>query len=383
MKIMAKWTKEQEAYLLVKREDKIAYSKIAELMSAKFGVKRTVGTIAQKYKYLTGKPRTRDTARKPIYWNQKKVDFVFSCLWNSMTIERIKQAFEEEFDYRLSDVQLKNCLAKRKPSGKIQALAERMLNPEPTTTFNPLKTRKDKVEEKIIQQTIEEDESENWREEDATRKQLRYLASLTLSPDATQKEVNTLAKGMKGNYTKGEACDKINEILALKAAETPVEVKPRKKNVKVLNTKEEVTELEKFVEKHGNPKTRHLSNNEKEMLLDLNEQIKALEEEIQPIEFTREQDLYLLINWHTMSIDEARAYFEMPYYLLAKRLELLIDSTEPSHIELLMEAANAINERKRKEDAIRNMGYWKRRKLRKQQKKVAKLEKKLKRMRGE
>jgi len=371
---MAKWTKEQEAYLLVKREDKVEYSKIAELMSAKFGVKRTVGTIAQKYKSLTGNPRTRKTARKPIYWNQKKVDFVFSCLWNSMTIDRIKQAFEEEFHYKLSDVQLKNCLAKRKPSGKIQALAERMLNPE-STTFNPLKTRKDKVEEKIIQQTIEEDESENWREEDATRKQLRYLASLTLSPDATQKEVNTLAKGMKGNYTKGEACDKINEILALKADETPVEVKPRKKNVKVLNTKQEVTEPKEhtLIYPQGEETIIEITENPDIPLLN----------KIMPIEFTREQDLYLLINWHTMSIDEAREYFEMPYYLLAKRLELIIDSTEPSHIDLLMEAATAINERKRKEDAIRNMGYWKRRKLRKQQKKVAKLENKLKRMRGE
>ena len=368
---MVKWTKEQEAYLLIKREDKVTYSKIAELMSAKFGVKRSESTIAQKYKYLTGKPRKRDTTRKPISWNQKKVDFVFSCLWNGLTLDRIREAFEAEFDYKLSKTQLKNCLARKKPSGRIQALAEKMLNPE-KPTFNPLKEAK-KVED------VEED---NWRVEPATRKQLRYLAAL-MNPDTYGKDLSKMAKGMHGNFTKGEACDKIDELLSINDEIIEEEIiKDRPRNIKPL-VSEQPTDIEVFVEKHGNPKTRHLTKNEKKMLLEVNEQLKGLDYQIQPLDFTREQDLYLLINWHTMSIDEAREYFGMPYYLLAKRLELVIDSTEPYHIDLLMEAAEAINERKRKEDSINNMGYWKRRKLRKQQKKVAKLERKLNKMRGE
>lgn len=343
------WTKEQEAYLLVKREERVKYDKIAELMEAKFGIKRNGNTIAAKYGSLTKKTKKNKSGRKPISWSQKKVDFVFSCLWNGLTLEKIKEAFEAEFDYKLSDTQLKNCLARKKPSGKIQALAEKMLNPE-KPTFNPLKEAS----------KVEEVEEENWRIEPATRKQLRYLASL-MNPDTYGSDLQKLAKGMQGNFTKGEACDKIDELLSINDKLIDEEiVAERKRNIKPL-----VSNIEELVEER------------------VMEELNALDEQIQPIAFTKEQDLYLLINWHTMSIDEAREYFEMPYYLLAKRLELVIDSTEPYHIDLLMEATEAINERKRKEDAIKNMGYWKRRKLRKQQKKVAKLEKKIKRMRGE
>lgn len=371
VKIMNKWTKEQEAYLLIKREEKVRYETISELMEVKFGIKRNANTIAAKYRGLT-KGNKKQT-RKPIVWNTKKVDFVYSCLWNGLTMDRIKLAFKDEFDYMLSNTQLKNCLAKQKPSGKIQALAEKMLNPE-KPTFNPLKEAKQ----------VEEVEEENWRIEPATRKQLRYLASL-MNPDTYGKDLSKMAKGMVGNFTKGEACDKIDEYLSINDKIIEAEIaEERPRNIIQLKTNvEEPTPIETFVEKHGNPKTRHLSNDEKEMLLEINEQLKVLDEQIQPIQFTREQDLYLLINWHTMSIDEARDYFGMPYYLLAKRLELVIDSTEPYHIDLLMEAAKAISARKEREDAIKNMGYWKRRKLRKQEKKVAKLEKKLKRMRGE
>jgi NTP pyrophosphatase (non-canonical NTP hydrolase) len=170
-----------------------------------------------------------------------------------------------------------------------------------------------------------------------------------MNPDADDKELKIYAKGMKGNYTKGEACDKIDQMVQLQTEAIEMINLERPRNV----VKLESTVKEETVE------------------------------EIKPIEFTREQDLYLLINWHSMSIDDAREYFRMPYYLLAKRLELVLDSTEPYHIELLMEATEAINKRKREEDAITNAGFWRRRKLRKRQKKVAKLEKKLKSMRGE
>lgn len=345
---MSKWTKEQEAYLLIKREENVNYRTIGELMETKFGIKRSGDTICAKYRTLTKGRNKKHQNRKPINWNQKKIDFVYSALWNGLDLDRIKQAFEAEFDYKLSNTQLKNCLAKQKPSGRIQALAEKMLNPE-KPTFNPLKEAK-KVEDVV---------EDNWRVEPATRKQLRYLASL-MNPNTYGKDLAKMAKGMQGNFTKGEACDKIDELLSINDELIQEEiVVDRPRNIKPLQSECQPTDL------------------------DLDKELNTLDEQIQPIEFTREQDLYLLINWHTMSIDEAREYFGMPYYLLAKRLELVIDSTEPYHIDLLMEAAEAINARKKEEDRIKNMGYWKRRKLRKQQKKVVKLEKKLKRMRGE
>ena len=101
------------------------------------------------------------------------------------------------------------------------------------------------------------------------------------------------------------------------------------------------------------------------------------------VEFTREEDFDLLCNFYELSIDEARNRFNKNYSAIAGRLETLFDSTHHADIELLMEAAELVSSRKKEEDRIRNMGYWKRRKLRKQAKKVAKLERKLNKMRGE
>ena len=299
-----KWTKEQEAFLLIKREDGISYSKISELMESKFGIKRKGNTIAAKYAGLT---KTKKEPRKSLSWNTRKVDFVFSCLWNGLTTDRIKVAFEEEFDYKLSNTQLKNCLAKKKPSDKVQKLANKMLNPKPKVVNmrQEIPSRLKEVVEEIEEEVIEVTE-DDWRNEPATRKQLRYLAGL-MNPDTYGKDLSKLTKGMIGNYSKGEACDKIEQLVSINNSITQknvVEVsEERPRNLIHLKTR---------IEEPTEPKERTLVySKDVETVIETRENFNEL---------TREQDLYLLINWHTMSIDEARDYFGMPYYILARRL---------------------------------------------------------------
>lgn len=357
-----KWTDEQTAFLLIKRQEGVKYEKIVSLMENKFGVKRNASSLAVRASSLKTKKVVTKKARKPIRWTQEKVDFVFSSLWNGLDSERIKMAFEEQFDYKLSNTQLKNCFAKQKASQEVQEKANEMLyDPKTievetkTPTFNPLK-----------------EDGVDWRQEPATRKQLRYLSRLE-NPECSNQEIKILTEGKQGNYTKSQANEKISKLLSLNGS-----TKKRTQSSNKLS--EEVTV---FVEKHGNPKTRHLSKKEKNMLNQVKEVLETVKPEVVDTLWTREQDYDLLCNFYELSIDEARNHFNQSYSVIAGRLESLFDSTEPEDIELLMKAAEEVSTRKKEEDRIRNMGYWKRRKLRKQAKRVAKLERKLNKMRGE
>ena len=95
------------------------------------------------------------------------------------------------------------------------------------------------------------------------------------------------------------------------------------------------------------------------------------------------EELDLLCDFYELSIDEARERFQRPFYAIAKRLEKIVDSTEPKHIDMLMEATKVIKERKRASHKAAKNGFLKRRKVRKQAKKLLKLEKKLSKLRGE
>lgn len=117
---------------------------------------------------------------------------------------------------------------------------------------------------------------------------------------------------------------------------------------------------------------------------------EVIEETIREPRFTRtrhhwtaEEELGLLCDFYELSIDEARERFQRPYYAIAKRLELIVDSTEPKHIDMLMVAARIIKQRKREESKVAKQGYWKRRQVRKTAKRIAKLDKQLLKLRGE
>ena len=97
--------------------------------------------------------------------------------------------------------------------------------------------------------------------------------------------------------------------------------------------------------------------------------------------FTREEDFDLLCEFYELSIDEARTKFNRPYFIIAERLETLFDSTEPKDVELLLEASKVVKDRKAKVIQAQ-MGFWKRRKLRRNNKRVERLQKQLDKIKG-
>ena len=99
--------------------------------------------------------------------------------------------------------------------------------------------------------------------------------------------------------------------------------------------------------------------------------------------WTKEEEFNLVCNFYELSIDEVRETFQRPFYAIAKRLELIVDSSEPEYISMLMEATKVIKSRKKLVANNNKSGFLKRRKQRKQAQKIAKMEKRLSKMRGE
>jgi hypothetical protein len=99
----------------------------------------------------------------------------------------------------------------------------------------------------------------------------------------------------------------------------------------------------------------------------------------------------ILINFYEMSIDEVREAFARPYWVVAQRLEMLFDSTEPEHIAMLMEASDIVLKRKSpRTEKPQKPSRKERRAAKRADKRAAKvarleakMERKLNRLRGE
>ena len=90
--------------------------------------------------------------------------------------------------------------------------------------------------------------------------------------------------------------------------------------------------------------------------------------------WSEQEERTLLLTFYELSIDEVRNKFQRPFYAIARRLEMIVDSTEPKYITMLMEATKIITERKK---AAASTGFLKSRRLRKQAKKASKRQAKL------
>ncbi len=93
----------------------------------------------------------------------------------------------------------------------------------------------------------------------------------------------------------------------------------------------------------GNKRSAHATKMKWKKL----QQTKVIVEETQTSsDWDAKKDLFLLVNFYDMSIDEVRQWFNCSYAECAGRLEQLIDSTELTHIELVRKAAMTVRERK-------------------------------------
>jgi hypothetical protein len=99
--------------------------------------------------------------------------------------------------------------------------------------------------------------------------------------------------------------------------------------------------------------------------------------------WTPQEELEVLVNFYSLSVDEAREKWERPYSAIAGRLEKICDMTEPHHESLLIEATKIVKQK----EAMMRRPSRKERRAAKRAAKIAKkqerLAEKIRRMRGE
>ena len=115
----------------------------------------------------------------------------------------------------------------------------------------------------------------------------------------------------------------------------------------------------------------------KEVKKPVRRNIKKLKTSKTTNQWSKEEDFDLLCNFYELSIHEARFTFKRTYGEIASRLEYLYDSRQPEHTSLLMEAAKVVKDRKAKMTQEAQMGFWIRRKIRRNDKKVKRLQRQL------
>ena len=407
-----RWTTEMEAYLIVQRTvHNTTYKTIAVRMNKKFGTRFAFYDLQYKAKTLginnrsktvkeskpakspkpvkvKSKPKTKLNYFKP---SQEQINFIHGIYINyGRSSQMVRKAYLEHHGRKLTNIQIATTLKK------------------PHTLVLP------KEEVKPVVTTVEK-AHKAWHDDTATKKQCRCIIALTtdLTGKAKNKAVDDLYNSKE--YTKLEARDfiKANEEQLFKWKSEQGYSAPKtngkfthEENFKVSRwTPEEDNILYTFKMDSNKPlnalssswpelegrtqravrerwyRIRNKMNVVPTHKKSIEENLAKLEEYLKPnvteTMWTKEQDFDILCNFYDLSIDEARNRYNCPYMVIASRLETLVDSTEPQHIELLMEASKVIKARKAQALEEAKNGFWKRRKLRKQAKKAAKRQAKL------
>ena len=482
-----KWTKEMEAFLVIKRTNGMSMADLKLALKEKFNVNPTVYSIRNKCEQLgltslpSGKHLTPNNKGKKYFKpNQRQINFIHAMALNGFNINKIIEAYEEQFEFKLTEKHVAKALGK-----------EHTLNVPKT-----LET--EKVIPSVKNDWKAGDWTAKWQDEPATRKQCRYIIANTTDLKGSAKSKEVMEAFSTNRWTKGEASDIISkfenkgllqsdkvinsdtenlvsskretgisnlntnrwteeevfELISFKL-QNPKKVWPsingrsrnaiQQKWIKLKNTikpsdyhkylpkklglttgkwseKEDMylilaynegktyrtmaKELNRKLDSVTNrlPKLKRQglitkNNSEKPLTDSIQKQLNRLElkhdeikeemeEYLKPnvaeTTWTEEEDFDILCNFYEYSIDEARNRFNVPYSVIAGRLEMLIDSTEPAHIEMLMEATKTIKERRSRQAKVTKEGPYcrwkKRRKAKKEMKRQRRIEYRLKRV---
>jgi len=381
-----KWTTDMEAYLIVGRTvDKTPYKLLTVRLNKKFNSKMKVHDLQQKaFKLGITKPVIKKvrTYFKP---SQEQINFVHAMVINGYNTEKIQDAYFEQFDFRPSPSQIANTLSKKntlqnttvivnesshKPWHSDSATRKQCrcivgLTSDLTGSAKS-KAVKDMYESKkytkleameIIQDN--EDKLNAWKKEQGysapTRKDATKVSQMPKKDmpnvhSRWSKEEDMLLFNFKQEHPRGNAFP-IMEGRTNRAV--------RERWYRIRNNINAVSKPKTTIETSIAQVEEYLKPNVAETM------------------WTREEDFDILCNFYEYSIDEARNRFNCPYMVIASRLESLIDSTEPNDIELLMEATKTIKARRKQEAEDAKNGFWKRRKLRKMAKREAKKERRI------
>lgn len=374
-----KWTDEQIEFVLKLREKGLTYNAISRRLEQVFSVKKTGGNIRIKMRAVAEKkikeekemkiPENYEPATKKqcrYYAQLKSDDNTTKKQLNHTT----KLLYGNALKGRLSKSFMQKAIADLVAKAEIEEKS--VIKAKGRGTGKTVRWSED--EQLILLHYMYEGEVQNVLKKDVVNE----LASKKFDNRSVRSIEQQWAKLKRGGQTSRYVAfkrQKLKNILVKKPANKTIEPKVEKLPEKI----------EVFVKKHGNPTTRHLSNDEKKMLGEVKEVLESLPErkhERSKKNWDSDEEFELLCNFYELSIDEARNHFGRSYASLALRLEMIVDSEQPEHIAMLKKAAKVISKRKKEEAKNANMSRWKRRRIARKAKKAAKLEKKLNKLRG-
>ena len=369
----SKWTDEQIAFLVVRKAMGNTHGQIAKALNRKFGTARTEGAVTAKYKGLMNpKP-----VKEPKFSKEEK-EFIYACVRNNFSDSRIIVGFLEQYKKTLDKTDILTTYQEMTLKERIQhenKVDENLTNLKSKIKKNLENKIKENIKVKnmkrqLVTWTKEEDEKigkcANAAEAlelglNRTESAVRQRYYTVKKNNKILKENNVVEKkqekAKRGRMTIAELqmirdCETVEEALALnlRKPETIIRQFAKLKNIKTETKKKKSTKTEK---KKYTPR------------------------------WTKEEDYDLVLNFYELSIDEARNRFNRSYGVIASRLEKLVDSTQPHHIEMLMKASKEIKKRKNQRAVEKPKSRRVLRRERKEAKKLAKLQKKMAKLQGE
>ena len=352
-----RWTNDEIATLIISRAKGLIWADVAKEINAKHGTKRHGSNCSTKYKELMNV----DIAKE---FTKEQTDFIQAMFLNNFKTSQIITGFKEQYQRIIRDDDVDFVVK--------QIQQEERVEEQIKTKKNKIKKEMKKMKRQVRKWTKKEDEQlkkcANAREalslglnrtKRAVEQRFYSLKKKAKNQPVVEKKQKKGAK--RGRMTKAELemirnCETVEEALALNLRKPETIIRQFATLKSVQPTKTKKTSKKKKV--HGNKGKKYSPR------------------------WTKEQDYDLVLNFYELSIDEARNRFNRSYGAIATRLEMLVDSTKPEHISMLMEASKEIKSRKQSQNPAPRKSRRTLRKERKMAKKQAKLEAQLKKLRG-
>jgi len=353
---MSKWTNDEIATLIISRAKGLTWAKVAKEINSKHETKRHGSGCSAKYKELMN----IDIAKE---FTQDQTDFIQAMFLNNFKTSQIIQGFKEQFKRIIREDDIDFVVKQIQQEEKVEEQIK--------TKKNEIKKEMKNMKRKHTKWTKKEDEQLRGcanakealslglnRTERAVEQRFYSLKRKAKNQPVVEKKQK---KAKRGRMTKAELemirnCETVEEALALNLRKPETIIRQFATLKSVQPTKTRKTSKKK--KSHGNKGKKYAPR------------------------WTKEQDYDLVLNFYELSIDEARNQFNRSYGAIATRLEMLVDSTKPEHISMLMEASKEIKSRKQSKNPTPQKSRRTLRKERKMAKKQAKLEAQLKKLRG-
>jgi len=375
MSWLNKWSNQEIAYVVSASARHVSWEKMARNFNRKFDTTVSGNTLKKLYRLLT---------ENNVDFPQEEIDFIHKCYLNLMTEKQTIMAYGEVFGKPLN-VNRWNLLLKQTPSKEVQ----KVMKSQKENKNKEVKNMKNKGKHGgvVIPYTYEEIKMIKSCDSRAEAVQLSSVLGRSesgigrkwwdLNKDTSK--VKRLKKRKKKGHSKQYSAKEKKMLTSCETAHEAGQLSEK------LNRTPQALTRQWYVLRNKAVERVFLQEKGRTDYLDVetvNRSIVVKPKKLKKVLWTEEQDFDILCNFYEITIDEAKAKFNKSYAEIAGRLEYIVDSTEPQHHSMLIEAAKVI--KKRKEDSAKpsKPSRKERRIARKQarlQKRIDKIKKQLRR----